>query len=105
MESAAEKIDSATDYYKHKNAFKKVSEVTETALVVLAKEINHYGVAKARGCLKSAKVVEKESDAKWAKDFTLEFSKDRKSMTSPQEGLADWKRNQDVRQGSFQVGP
>merc|ERR1712127_802810 len=72
--------DSAIDYNEHKNAFEKVGEATETALVVLAEKINPYGVSKSGGRLESAKVVKKDIDSKWAKDFTLEFSRDRKSM-------------------------
>ena len=74
--------DSAIDYNEHKNAFEKVGEATETALIVLAEKINPYGVAKSGGRLDAAKAVRKDMEAKWKKEFTLEFSRDRKSMSS-----------------------
>jgi Ca2+ transporting ATPase len=74
--------DSAIDFNEHKNIFEKVGEATETALVTLAEKINPYGVSKSGGRLEAAKVVRKDMDTKWKKDFTLEFSRDRKSMSS-----------------------
>merc|ERR1712179_241288 len=74
--------DSAIDFNEFKNIFEKVGEATETALVTLAEKINPYSVAKQGGRLESAKVVRKDMDTKWKKDFTLEFSRDRKSMSS-----------------------
>merc|ERR1719495_1674554 len=47
--------DSAIDYNEYKNAFEKVGEATETALIVLAEKINPYGVSKSGGGLGSAK--------------------------------------------------
>ena len=69
--------DSAIDYNEYKNAFEKVGEATETALIVLAEKINPYGVPKSGNRLDSAKAVRKDMEAKWKKDFTLEFSRDR----------------------------
>merc|ERR1712179_467473 len=74
--------DSAIDFNEFKNIFEKVGEATETALVTLAEKINPYSVAKQGGRLECAKVVRKDMDTKWKKDFTLEFSRDRKSMSS-----------------------
>merc|ERR1712179_265135 len=74
--------DSAIDFNYFKNIFEKVGEATETALVTLAEKINPYSVAKQGGRLECAKVVRKDMDTKWKKDFTLEFSRDRKSMSS-----------------------
>jgi len=74
--------DSAIDFNDFKNLFEKVGEATETALIVLAEKINPYDVAKKGGRLESAKVVRKDIETKWKKDFTLEFSRDRKSMSS-----------------------
>merc|ERR1712226_1762221 len=74
--------DSAIDYNEYKNAFEKVGEATETALIVLAEKINPYGVPKSGNRLDSAKAVRKDMEAKWKKDFTLEFSRDRKSMST-----------------------
>merc|ERR1739848_266125 len=74
--------DSAIDFNEYKNAFEKVGEATETALIVLAEKINPYDLSKSGGRLESAKVVRKDMETKWKKDFTLEFSRARKSMSS-----------------------
>merc|ERR1712223_1524651 len=74
--------DSAIDFNEYKNAFEKVGEATETALIVLAEKVNPYGVSKSGGRLDSAKAVRKDMEGKWKKDFTLEFSRDRKSMST-----------------------
>lgn len=74
--------DSAIDFNDTKNAFEKVGEATETALIVLAEKINPYGVSKSGGRLESAKAVRKDMETKWKKEFTLEFSRDRKSMST-----------------------
>jgi len=74
--------DSAIDFNEYKNAFEKVGEATETALIVLAEKVNPYGVSKSGGRLDSAKAVRKDMEGKWKKEFTLEFSRDRKSMSS-----------------------
>ncbi|CAB4057774.1 ATP2A [Lepeophtheirus salmonis] len=57
-------------------------EATETALIVLAEKINPYSVSKSGGRLDSAKAVRKDMESKWKKEFTLEFSRDRKSMST-----------------------
>merc|ERR1711981_409280 len=72
--------DSAIDYNEYKNAFEKVGEATETALIVLAEKVNPYAVSKSGGRLESAKAARKDMETKWNKDFTLELSRDRKSM-------------------------
>merc|ERR1711881_722417 len=74
--------DSAIDFNEYKNAFEKVGEATETALIVLAEKINPYDCSKSGGRLESAKAARKDMETKWKKDFTLEFSRDRKSMSS-----------------------
>jgi len=74
--------DSALDFNEFKNQFEKVGEATETALITLGEKINPYSVAKTGGRLESAKVVRKDIESKWKKDYTLEFSRDRKSMSS-----------------------
>merc|ERR1712002_672905 len=74
--------DSAIDFNEFKNIFEKVGEATETALITLAEKVNPYGIAKSGGRLESAKVVRKDMESKWKKDFTLEFSRDRKYMSS-----------------------
>jgi len=74
--------DSAIDFNDFKNVFEKVGEATETALITLAEKINPYGVQKSGGRLDQAKVVRRDMESKWKKDFTLEFSRDRKSMST-----------------------
>merc|ERR1719450_791828 len=74
--------DSALDFNDFKNIFEKVGEATETALITLGEKINPYSVAKSGGRLESAKAVRKDIESKWKKDYTLEFSRDRKSMSS-----------------------
>merc|ERR1711923_415636 len=74
--------DSALDFNDFKNQFEKVGEATETALITLGEKINPYSVAKSGGRLESAKAVRKDLESKWKKDHTLEFSRDRKSMSS-----------------------
>merc|ERR1712061_297208 len=74
--------DSAIDFNEYKNAFEKVGEATETALIVLAEKLNPYDLSKSGGRLESAKVVRKDMETKRKKDFTLEFSRDRKSMST-----------------------
>jgi len=74
--------DSAIDFNEYKNAFEKVGEATETALIVLAEKVNPYGVVKSGDRLDSAKAVRKDLESKWKKEFTLEFSRDRKSMST-----------------------
>merc|ERR1712203_864367 len=60
--------DSAIDYNEYKNAFEKVGEATETALIALAEKINPYSVSKSGGRLDSAKAVRKDMETKWKKD-------------------------------------
>jgi len=75
--------DSSIDYNEFKNIFEKVGEATETALVVLGEKINPYNVSKVGKDRRSAAIVAKmDMDTKWKKEFTLEFSRDRKSMSS-----------------------
>merc|ERR1712002_675933 len=74
--------DSALDYNDFKNIFEKVGEATETALITLGEKINPYSVPKSGSRLESAKCVRKDIESKWKKDYTLEFSRDRKSMSS-----------------------
>merc|ERR1712001_734635 len=48
----------------------------------MGEKVNPYGVSKSGGRLDSAKAVRKDMEGKWKKEFTLEFSRDRKSMSS-----------------------
>ncbi|XP_017461081.1 PREDICTED: calcium-transporting ATPase sarcoplasmic/endoplasmic reticulum type isoform X3 [Rhagoletis zephyria] len=75
--------DSAIDYNEFKQCFEKVGEATETALIVLAEKLNPFNVNKSGLDRRSAAiVVRQEIETKWKKEFTLEFSRDRKSMSS-----------------------
>lgn len=75
--------DSAIDFNEFKQAFEKVGEATETALIVLAEKMNPFNVQKTGLDRRStAIVVRQEIETKWRKEFTLEFSRDRKSMSS-----------------------
>merc|ERR1712088_127757 len=47
-----------------------------------AEKINPYDMSKSGGRLESAKAVRKDMESKWKKEFTLEFSRDRKSMST-----------------------
>ena len=51
-------------------------------MVVLAEKLNPFDVDKRGGRLESAKAVRKDMESKWGKNFTLEFSRDRKSMST-----------------------
>lgn len=75
--------DSAIDFNEFKNCFEKVGEATETALIVLAEKMNPFNVGKTGLDRRSAAIcVRQEIETKWKKEFTLEFSRDRKSMSS-----------------------
>lgn len=74
--------DSAIDFNEFKQAFEKVGEATETALIVLAEKMNPFNVAKSGDRRAAAIVVRQDIETKWKKEFTLEFSRDRKSMSS-----------------------
>uniref|UniRef100_A0A8D8QBA0 Calcium-transporting ATPase n=1 Tax=Cacopsylla melanoneura TaxID=428564 RepID=A0A8D8QBA0_9HEMI len=75
--------DSAIDFNEFKQAFEKVGGATETALVVLAEKLNPFNVSKnGLGRREKAIAVRQEIETKWKKEFTLEFSRDRKSMSS-----------------------
>lgn len=61
----------------------QVGEATETALIVLAEKLNPYGLPKTGLDRRtSAIVVRQDMETKWKKEFTLEFSRDRKSMST-----------------------
>lgn len=62
---------------------KKVGEATETALIVLAEKMNPFNVPKhGLDRRTTAIIVRQDIETKWKKEFTLEFSRDRKSMSS-----------------------
>ncbi|XP_034252460.1 calcium-transporting ATPase sarcoplasmic/endoplasmic reticulum type isoform X2 [Thrips palmi] len=75
--------DSAIDFNEFKQAFEKVGEATETALIVLAEKMNPFNMSKnGLDRRTTAIVVRNDIETKWKKEFTLEFSRDRKSMSS-----------------------
>jgi len=74
--------DSSIDYNEYKGVFEKVGEATETALVVLAEKLNPFGYARNSPSKRDAALtVNHNVQAQWRKDCTLEFSRDRKSMS------------------------
>ncbi|KAG8177359.1 hypothetical protein JTE90_028354 [Oedothorax gibbosus] len=75
--------DSSIDFNEYKQMFEKVGEATETALVVLAEKMNPFGFQKTGlNRRDTAVVVNQGISAMWKKEFTLEFSRDRKSMST-----------------------
>jgi Ca2+ transporting ATPase len=74
--------DSSVDYNESKKCYEKVGEATETALVVLVEKMNVYGVKKS-GLNPSdlGTVCNRGIKSMWKKEATLEFSRDRKSMS------------------------
>ncbi|ESO06416.1 hypothetical protein HELRODRAFT_106126 [Helobdella robusta] len=75
--------DSSVDFNESKGMFEKVGEATETALTVLVEKLNPYNLDKSG--LKQKELgtyCNQNIQAMWKKEFTLEFSRDRKSMSS-----------------------
>lgn len=74
--------DSSIDFNEYKQAFEKVGEATETALVVLAEKLNPFSMNKqGLNRREAAIIVNQNIQSMWKKEFTLEFSRDRKSMS------------------------
>ncbi|XP_064612883.1 calcium-transporting ATPase sarcoplasmic/endoplasmic reticulum type-like [Liolophura sinensis] len=74
--------DSSVDFNEAKNMYEKVGEATETALVVLVEKMNVYNTDKST--LNKREVgtaCNQVVQNMWRKEFTLEFSRDRKSMS------------------------
>jgi len=74
--------DSSVDWNDSKGVYEKIGEATETALTVLAEKMNVFNVNKTG--LKPRELgtcVNLATQGMWKKDFTLEFSRDRKSMS------------------------
>ncbi|CAF2843471.1 unnamed protein product [Rotaria sp. Silwood2] len=82
-ECAALCNDSALDYNESKKVFEKVGEATETALTVLVEKMNVFNTDKSRlspqEMAMSSNIIIHQ---KYRKEFTLEFSRDRKSMST-----------------------
>ncbi|CAF3223541.1 unnamed protein product [Rotaria sp. Silwood2] len=82
-ECAALCNDSALDYNESKRVFEKVGEATETALTVLVEKMNVFNTDKSRlSPLEMAMSSNTIIRQKYRKEFTLEFSRDRKSMST-----------------------
>lgn len=74
--------DSSIDFNEYKGVFEKVGEATETALVVLAEKLNPFKYARNSMSKRDAALtVNHNVQAQWRKECTLEFSRDRKSMS------------------------
>jgi Ca2+ transporting ATPase len=75
--------DSSLDYNESKKVYEKIGEATETALTVMVEKMNVYGTNKnmlsnAERAMCCNNVIRQ----KFKKEFTLEFSRDRKSMSA-----------------------
>jgi len=82
-ECAALCNDSSLDYNEAKKVFEKVGEATETALTVLVEKMNVFNTDKSRLSPQDlAMACNTIIRQKYRKDFTLEFSRDRKSMST-----------------------
>ncbi|GAA36484.2 Ca2+ transporting ATPase sarcoplasmic/endoplasmic reticulum [Clonorchis sinensis] len=74
--------DSAIDYNESKHVYEKVGEATETALCCLVEKMNVYKTSKSGLSKKDLSMVcNHQIQNLWTKEFTLEFSRDRKSMS------------------------
>jgi len=75
--------DSSVDFNESKGIYEKVGEATETALTILCEKMNVLNVNKSGLKPKELGTICNQSiQSCWKKDFTLEFSRDRKSMSS-----------------------
>jgi len=75
--------DSSVDYNESKACYEKIGEATETALTVLCEKMNVMNVNKSGMSKKEqGTACNQNLQANWKKEFTLEFSRDRKSMSS-----------------------
>jgi len=74
--------DSAIDYNDSKHVYEKVGEATETALCCLVEKMNVFKTSKSGLSKKELSMVcNHQIQSLWEKEFTLEFSRDRKSMS------------------------
>ncbi|XP_070573117.1 calcium-transporting ATPase sarcoplasmic/endoplasmic reticulum type-like isoform X1 [Ptychodera flava] len=74
--------DSSVDFNDAKNVYEKVGEATETALTVLVEKLNVFGVdLSGMDKHQLASACNQMFSKRWTKQFTLEFSRDRKSMS------------------------
>ena len=74
--------DSSLEFNESKGVYEKVGEATETALVCLVEKMNMTNVNKSALSQKQLSTVCNNRIQSTAnKEFTLEFSRDRKSMS------------------------
>jgi len=74
--------DSSVDFNESKGVYEKVGEATETALTILCEKMNVLNTEKSGISKKELGTVCNHAiTSMWKKDFTLEFSRDRKSMS------------------------
>jgi len=75
--------DSSIDFNTAKQVYEKVGEATEVALTVLVEKLNVSGVDVDK-CTKEerANACNNMLKSKYKKEFTMEFSRDRKSMSA-----------------------
>jgi len=84
--------DAGIDYNEAKGIYEKIGEATEVALIVFVEKLNNTGLNLAS--FSAAERSHACNDAlreKYEKDFTMEFSRDRKSMSvycAPPNGVA-----------------
>lgn len=75
--------DSSIDYNETKMIYEKVGESTEVALIVLVEKLNVTGVDKSKYSESElAHVCNNSLRKTYKKDFTMEFTRDRKSMSA-----------------------
>jgi P-type Ca2+ transporter type 2A len=75
--------DSSLDFNDSKKIYEKVGEATETALTVLVEKMNVFNTNKnVLNASEKAMCCNNVIRQKYKKDFTLEFSRDRKSMST-----------------------
>ncbi|OAF65999.1 hypothetical protein A3Q56_06285 [Intoshia linei] len=74
--------DSALNYNKDKNTYEKIGESTEIALVVLTEKMNTVNVNKSNCSPKDlTNIVKRALSELYETKFTLEFTRNRKSMS------------------------
>jgi len=74
--------DSQLDYNESKKVYEKVGEATETALTVLVEKMNVYGTSRSGLSPRElGHACNRVIQTMWKKECTLEFSRDRKSMS------------------------
>jgi len=75
--------DSAVDYNQAKGVYEKVGEATETALTVLVEKLNVHGLnLSGKSAQEKCNAANSHIKSQYDKKCTLEFSRDRKSMSA-----------------------